>query len=206
MKCQLLATDVSGFVQTIRRKVLSMSFFVQIALLSAITIGSTVGALAQEAESTASTEAPNGNAILVNLSQPVYPSLARQANIHGEVAVAVTIHPDRKTEVALESGHPMLAQAALDSAKQSQFECRGCDSAVSYRLVYSFRLTHGSDCCSAFSVPAQVIREPQSSGQDGQRETHVAITAEEICLCDPAVQLTKRRSRSLKCMYLWKCS
>jgi outer membrane biosynthesis protein TonB len=141
-----------------------MSFCVQIALLSAITIGSTVDALAQQAGSTASNEAPRGNAILVNLSQPVYPSLARQANIDGEVAVAVTIHPDRKTEVALESGHPMLAQAALDSAKQSQFECRGCDSAVSCRLVYAFRLTHGSDCCSAFSVPAQVTREPHAIG------------------------------------------
>jgi hypothetical protein len=39
--------------------------------------------------------------------------------------VAVHIHPDGKTEVALESGHPMLAQAALDSAKQSQFEFEG---------------------------------------------------------------------------------
>jgi TonB family protein len=189
-----------------RRKVLSMSFFVQIALLSAITIGSIVGALAQEAEATAPIEAPNGNAILVNLSRPAYPPLARQANIYGEVAVAVTIYPDGKTGVALESGHPMLAQAALDSARQSQFECRGCDSVVSYRLVYSFRLTPGSDCCSAFSVPAQVTERTQSSGQDRQRETHVAIMAEEICLCDPAVQLTKKRSRSLKCLYLWKCS
>ena len=202
----LVTTVVSGIAQTIRGKVLSMSFFVQIALLSTITIGSVTGALAQEAESTAPTEAPKGSAILVNLAPPAYPSLARQANIHGEIAVAVTIHPDGKTEVALESGHPRLAQAALDSAKQSQFECRGCDSVVSYRLVYSFRLTPGSDCCSAFSVPAQVTREPQSSRQDGQRETHVAITAEEICLCDPAVQLTKKRSRSLKCLYLWKCS
>jgi len=182
-----------------------MRFFVQIVLLSAITIGSTVGAFAQQVESTAPHEVPKGNAVLVNLSQPVYPPLARQANIHGEVAVAVTVHPDGSTEVAFESGHPMLKQAALDSAKQSRFECRGCDSAVSYHLVYSFRLTQGSDCCSALSVPAQVTRDPQSSGRNEQRETHITITAEEICLCDPGVQLTKK-SRSLKCLYLWKCS
>jgi TonB family protein len=183
-----------------------MSFFVQIALLSAITIGSTVGAFAQQAESTAPHDLPKGNATLVNLSQPVYPPLAHQANIHGEVAVAVTVHPDGKTEVSLESGHPMLIQAALDSAKQSRFECQACDSAVIYQLVYSFRLAQGSDCCSAFSVPAQVTREPQSNGQNGQRETHITITAEEICLCDPAVRLTTKKSRSLKCLYLWKCS
>jgi TonB family protein len=182
-----------------------MRFLVQIALLSAVIIGSTVGTFAQQAESTAPHEAPKANAVLVNLSQPIYPPLARQANIHGEVAVAVTVHPDGKTEVALESGHPMLTQAALDSAKQSRFECRGCDSGVSCRLVYSFRLTQGNDCCSAFSVPAQVIQEPQSSEQNEKRETHITIAAEEICLCVPSFQLTKK-SRSLKCVYLWKCS
>ena len=31
--------------------------------------------------------------------------------------------------MALESGNPMLAQAALDSAKQSQVECRGYEAA-----------------------------------------------------------------------------
>jgi hypothetical protein len=66
-------------------------------------------------------------------------------------------------------------------------------------------LTHGSDCCSAFSVPVQVTREPQSSGQNEQPETHITTMAQEICLCDPGAQLTKR-SRSLKCLYLWKCS
>lgn len=176
---------------------------VRVALLLAVVAGCV---FAQQTPKTTAPPMSNGTPVLVNLKQPVYPSLARQANIHGEVAVVVMIHPDGKTEVALESGHPMLALAALDSAKQSQFACRGCDSAVSYRLVYSFRLTHGSDCCNAFSTPAQVTREPQLSGQDAQRDTLVSITAEEICLCDPAAQMTKKRSRSLKCLYLWRCS
>ena len=117
----------------------------------------------------------------------------------------MTVSPDGKTEVAFESGHPILKQAALDSAKQSGFECRECDSAASYELVYSFRLAKGTDCCSAMSVPAQVILEPPLSDQNGQRQTLITITAEEICICDPASQLTKK-SRSLKCLYLWKCS
>ena len=166
------------------------------ALLCAITIGCNVGAVAQ---------APNGNAILVNLSQPVYPPLARQANIYGEVSVEVTVRPDGKTDVAFESGHAMLKQAALDSAQQSRFECRGCSSSVSYHLVYSFRLAKGSDCCSAMSVPPKVTLEPQTGDQTAQRQTLITITADEICLCDPAVQLTKKR-RALKCLYLWKCS
>jgi TonB family protein len=65
-----------------------------------------------------------GDAILVSLSKLVYPPLARQANIYGEVKVAVTVRPDGTSEAVVESGHPMLKQAALDSATQSHFECR----------------------------------------------------------------------------------
>ena len=168
-----------------------------LAVTFAIAIGCSAATYAQRVL--------KGNAVLVNFSQPLYPSLARQANIYGDVIVAVTVHPDGKTEVAFESGHPMLKQAALDSAQQSGFECRECDSAAPYQLVYSFRLTKGKDCCSAMSVPAQATLEPPSSDQNGQRQTLITITAEKICLCDPASQLTKK-SRSLKCLYLWKCS
>lgn len=146
-----------------------------------------------------------GNAVLFELSQPVYPPLARQANIYGDVSVAVTVHPDGKTEVAFEGVHPMLKQAALDSAQKSRFECCECDSTVAYQLIYSFRLAKGSDCCSAMSLPARVTLEPQPSAQNIQRQSRITIAADEICLCDPPAQLTKK-SRSLKCLYLWKCS
>jgi TonB family protein len=167
------------------------------ALLFAVVIGSNMGAFAQQTA--------KGSAVLGELYQPVYPPLARQANIYGDVSVAVTVHPDGKTEVAFERGHPMLKQAALDSAQKSRFECRDCDSTVTYQLVYSFQLAKGSDCCSAMSVPARVTLEPQSSDQNMQREARITITADEICLCDPPAQLTKK-SRSLKCLYLWRCS
>jgi hypothetical protein len=166
-------------------------------LLAALAIGSNMVAFAQQPA--------KGSAVLVEMSQPVYPPLARQANIYGEVSVAVLVHPDGKTEVALERGHPMLQQASLDSAQNSRFECHECDSTVTYQLVYSFRLAKGSDCCSAMSVPARVTLEPQSSDQNMQRQARITITADEICLCDPPAQLTKK-SRSLKCLYLWKCS
>jgi len=167
------------------------------ALLFAVAIGFNMGTFAQQTA--------KGRAVLVELSQPLYPPLARQANIYGDVSVAVTVHPDGKTEVAFESGHPMLRQAALDSAEKSRFECRECDSTAAYQLVYSFRLAKGSDCCSAMSVPARVTLEPQGSDQNTQQQAHITIAADEICLCDPPAQLTKK-SRSLKCLYLWKCS
>jgi TonB family protein len=166
--------------------------------LFAVAIGFNMGAPAQQTA--------KASAVLVELSQPVYPPLARQANIYGDVSVAVTVHPDGNTEVAFERGHPMLRQAALDSAQKSRFECRDGDATVTYQLVYSFRLAKGSDCCSALSVPARVTLEPHSSDPNIQEQARrITITADEICICDPPAQLTKK-SRSLKCLYLWKCS
>ena len=167
------------------------------ALLFAVAISPNVCAFAQQTATR--------SAVLLELSQPVYPPLARQANIYGDVSVAVAVHPDGRTDVAFESGHPMLMQAAVDSAQKSRFGCRDCDSAITYHLLYSFRLVQGSDCCTAMSVPARVTIEPQSGDQNVQPQTHITVTADEICLCDPAAKLTKK-SRSLKCLYLWKCS
>jgi hypothetical protein len=148
---------------------------------------------------------PKGDAILVSLSKPVYPPLARQANIWGDVEVAVTVRPDGTAKAAVESGHPMLKQAALDSATQSHFECRMCSVPLSYTLVYQFKQIEGGDCCSAMSAPVTVEQEPQSTDQLGHPRTQVTIAAEHICICDPASTL-RRRVRSIKCLYIWKCS
>ena len=106
------------------------------ALLFAVAIGPNIGAFAQPMA--------KGSAVLVELSQPVYSPLARQANIYGDVSLAVTVHPNGKTEVAFERGHPMLKQAALGSAQESRFECRECDSTVTFQLVYSFPLVESN--------------------------------------------------------------
>lgn len=176
-----------------------------IALL-ATALGSHASIFAQQiAPAALNSTASKGNVILTSLFKPEYPPLARQANIAGEVDVTVTVHQDGTVEAAVLSGHPMLKQAALDSAAKSRFECRICSSPLSYLLVYTFRQTVEGDCCSSFSVPAQVEQEPQSSSAQGQPQTRISIVAEQICLCDPASVLA-RKVRSAKCLYLWKCS
>jgi hypothetical protein len=145
-------------------------------------------------------------ATLVSLFRPVYPPLARQANIWGDVRIAMTVRPDGTTEAFLESGHPMLTKAALESAWQSHFECRMCRSPAFYVLVYAFRKVEGPDCCSAFAAPVRVKQEPPSNDEQGRAQTVVIIAAEQVCFCDPSSELTKKRTRSLKCLYLWKCS
>jgi len=75
----------------------------------------------------------------------------------------------------------------------------------SYTLVYTFKRTSESSCCNGIGAPVQVEQEPQSYDERGRPQTHVTISAEKICICDPAPTVTKK-VRSLKCLYLWKCS
>lgn len=59
---------------------------------------------------------------LLNESAPALPPLARQAHIAGDVTVRIVIAPDGSVrEVRLVSGHPLLAQAALDHVRQYRF-------------------------------------------------------------------------------------
>jgi TonB family protein len=78
--------------------------------------------------------------VLVNLSPVVYPPLARQARIQGDVKVQLQVRADGSVASAeVISGHPMLKQAALESAQKSQFECHGCaDETTSHVLTYTF--------------------------------------------------------------------
>ncbi len=181
-----------------------MKRIVEIVLLSYL-VGLCIGAAAQQAAPDSNADASKGDALLVNLFKPVYPPLARQADISGEVTVAVTVSQDGTVSAAVENGQAMLRQAALDSARQSHFECRMCSSPVSYMLVYTFKQIEGRDCCSAFSAPATVEQEPRLTDPQGHPQTHITITAEHFCLCDPASTLTMR-VRSIKCLYLWRCS
>ena len=145
----------------------------------------------------------SGQVVLVDLSTPAYPPLARLANIMGNETVLVTVKPNGTVEsAAVESGHPMLVlrQAAMDSASKSAFQCSGCKENMAYRLVYGFKIVQGPDCCDARTVAPRVALHAE-----GLAQSHVDVEAEQVCICDPPSVMTKR-VRSLKCLYLWKCS
>lgn len=146
-----------------------------------------------------------GQAVLVALSKPTFPPMARIANVEGTIILSVTIRPDGMSEASFVSGPPLLKQAALDSATQSRFECRLCDAPLSYSLVYNFKRTSEGNCCDGVGAPVRVEQEPQSQDERGQPQTVITVSTERICLCDPSGTITKR-VRSLKCFYLWKCS
>ena len=142
--------------------------------------------------------------VLIKLSAPVYPPVARQAHITGDVDLMLSIRQDGSIESAVVvSGPPMLRSVALDSAQHAQFECRTCSEAInSYRLVYTFQIDGDCSC---------IPKESNSNHDEpdhtypliAEAEHRVTVTAQIICTCDPASDFRKRRS--IRCLYLWRC-
>jgi periplasmic protein TonB len=59
---------------------------------------------------------------LIHRVQPVYPTLARQARIQGQVVLRAIIKRDGMIEnLQILNGHPMLVQAAIDAVKQWRY-------------------------------------------------------------------------------------
>jgi TonB family protein len=60
---------------------------------------------------------------LISQTPPAYPDLARAARIQGAVVVEAIISKEGTvSEVRVVSGHPLLTQAAVDSAKSGQYK------------------------------------------------------------------------------------
>ena len=150
----------------------------------------------------AAATAVKSTVVLVGLSPPTYPNLARLARISGDVRIQLGIRSDGSVESSeLLSGHPMLTPAALQSARNSTFECHDCtDATASYLLVYTFEIkgecADDPDCSGVASHPPSVQQWPG----------HVSIAVDPLCTCDPRVTIARLKWRSAKCLYLWHCS
>jgi len=150
--------------------------------------------------------APQDKVSIVKLFPPVYPSVAKQTRITGDVQVALLVRPDGSLESAtFVSGHPLLKQAALDSAQHSQFVCKDCGKELrSFQMTYSFQLGP-TVYCTESSAPAQVSEKGESYSRVVQSTNHITLYDQPIGTCDLAFQVTEKRVRSIKCLFLWKC-
>jgi Gram-negative bacterial TonB protein C-terminal len=155
-------------------------------------------------------EDPAPHIVFRRFSYPIYPPLARANNIVGDVVLKVSYRPDGSIEsLAVVSGDPVLTQAALDSAKQSLLQCRGCSSSdLSQSLTYSFRIFPAkADPCCCTSRPGVTATPPTT--QVSQLWNHITITEPPLCMCpdkcSEAWAQAHSRHRSAKCLYLWKC-
>src|SRR5256885_757490 len=123
-------------------------------LIRTITIAAVVLAGRNSDAQNANTSA-KGEAVLVKLAPPTYPPLARQTRISGDVQLLVEVRQDGNVAAAsVIQGHPLLAPAALESAKNSKFECRNCsEEGLSYRLVFTFETSIEPEPCSDEKPP-----------------------------------------------------
>jgi Gram-negative bacterial TonB protein C-terminal len=141
--------------------------------------------------------------VLTRLSPPVYPPIALTARIAGDIDLILGIRRDGGVDSAVAiSGPELLYQAALNSAKRTQFKCDNCtEELTQYHLFYSFRIDVPPDACTganACNTPSLVERPSEVT----QIENHITLIAHPspVCICDYV-----RKVRSLKCLYLWKC-
>jgi TonB family protein len=144
---------------------------------------------------TASIFAQEPQLAIAELEAPVYPRMALAARVWGDVILNVTIASDGSVNgVNVESGPPMLRQAAINSATRSRFQAALENRTGGYRLVYRFVLDQTTKCEHDDSYP-RVEHE----------ENLVTITEQNVPICDPAAVIERVRFRSAKCLYLWKC-
>ena len=62
---------------------------------------------------------PEGKRAIVDKVAPVYPDLARRAQIHGTVRVGVVVAPSGKAKFTqVIGGNPLLAKAAVDAIEK----------------------------------------------------------------------------------------
>ena len=179
-------------------------FHLLCALAAITTLSCAVIELA--AQSDAISTRPQGRVILTKLVAPKYPPVAKQARITGEVELNLNVLPNgvlRSVDVV--RGHPLLMRAALESAQQSQFDCKDCvEGVATYRLWYTFQLDPAKYCTETASTSGS-NELAQHYPEVTQSQNRVTLVDRPVGTCDMAGRVSKQRARSAKCLYLWKC-
>ena len=81
--------------------------------------------------------------VVTSGEMPLYPLLARQAEIEAEVQLRVTTDGSRPVSVAIESGQPMLAKAAQENVKTWTFLKH---EPTTFETHFSYSLTKDASC------------------------------------------------------------
>jgi len=169
-----------------------------IAISSALSVES-------PAQNVSASESGATGVALTKLSPPVYPSLARKTCVTGDVDLTINVLQDGSVASALViSGHPLLQEAALQSAEQSKFKCRKCSEATTaFHLIYTFQLVSSQGCRTANELGPNKSQQDQPFPHLGQSGNHVTVVDQPLITGAPAPDRSK--ARSVKCLYLWKC-
>jgi TonB family protein len=148
-----------------------------------------------KAQNTPGSNSEADEVVLTKLSSPIYPPLARQARIAGDVKIQLQIRRDGSVASAeVVSGHPILKPAALASAQNSAFECRRCtEELTAYSLTYTFGFNDDSNCSLKRSRSAKCLYlwgcgdwrsayNDMPSPSVTQSQGHVTILTGSVCV------------------------
>ena len=149
---------------------------------------------------------PKPTVVVSTLSPPIYPKLALQARIATTVVIDVAVRPDGSVEsVALFSGHPMLNDAAKESARKTTFQCKDCrEPSTSYRMTYRFELGDAV-YCKGIDANGYGIYDASAGTQVSQSQDTIFVLGHPSGTCDPSGTISYLKFRSAKCLYLWHC-
>ncbi|MGH9791158.1 MAG: M24 family metallopeptidase, partial [Candidatus Acidiferrales bacterium] len=102
---------------------------------------------------------------------PFYPPLARQARISGVVELRISTDGTAVSGVQVESGHPILAAAAVGNARTWQFRKH---TPLIFKSAFRFQVLAAPDC----QIDSGVVQL--------RLPTEVEISAKPVITCDPA--------------------
>lgn len=125
---------------------------------------------------------------LASAAAPFYPRVPQQAHIKGVVRLRISTDGSRVTNVKVESGQPMLVQAAKDNLKTWQFERH---APTSFETTFRYRIFPtkcDSQCnCEGVEKRTVLLRLP----------TEAEVSAEEMMTCDPATDTVDPKTGNL---------
>jgi hypothetical protein len=117
---------------------------------------------------------------VVSASVPFYPRIPQHGHIEGTVRLRVFTDGARVAHLDVESGPPMLAQAAQENVKTWRFELH---NRTSFPVTFRYQLlktTCSDNCkkCESAESPSILLKLPRE----------VEVNAEEVLVCDPRVK------------------
>ena len=114
---------------------------------------------------------------VTSASVPLYPRTPQMAHIEGVVRLRISTDGNRVASVEVQSGQPMLAQAAQDNVKTWQFELH---TPTTFETTFRYKLLPSkcdAECnCDSVEKPSVLLQLPSD----------VEVNAKELMVCDSA--------------------
>lgn len=112
-----------------------------------------------------------------NATVPLYPRVSRTARIQGDVVLQISTDGHRVSGVEVESGPPMLVEAAKDNVETWEFEPH---QPTSFKVRFRYKLLAPTKCDSDCNCDSE---EKESILL--QLPTKVDVSAKLPAICDP---------------------